>query len=202
LIAARRRRMAKKYSGLRQVGGKPAGVPGENDTIEKHPDRDQIDFAIVHRTLSAQKILERWPELGKSVSLIYNRKNRLRRRLAGGERQGRSDDRARAAAKVRRTIDLVEWPLQAAQEGFEMAKEVKDLGAGSGFIKDYLASMRMHGELTGELAPAGQTLINQDNRQMHIMSLPRGDDPEEVVEASNRLVEAPARKQVVDLGVR
>lgn len=202
--AATRRRLP-GAAGLGGRGSNPgrlrSPIAGLQSTIERHPQRDAIDYALVNRTQTVAMLAEAYP--GVTQTMLNQRRKALKQRIAQGSRVL---EKKKLAGKVERaamrTLDLLAYPLEEARELGAMAKgmavEARDAGnrpealealdRSRGFLDSYMKTVETYGRLTGDLAPPGQTLVNQDNRSIAIMSLPRHDDPPEVIEAAQQML--------------
>ena len=191
VVAKIHKRLRKKRE--RRINGllKEQRLPGAKDLVQAHPKRDEIDYQILHHARPLKELAE---EYGLKPAILSRRRARLKLRLSEGKQTAANVERQKAARGFNKTMAMMHLPLDAAVEGNKLAMEMKQLGPANDFINTMLKTIQMYGQLTGELAPPGQMLVNQDNRQLTIMSLPRSDDPQDVIEASERLVLLPGSK--------
>jgi len=191
---------------MRKSGRPKQALPGLGSLIERHKDRDKIDHALMHKTATVEELAALYgPQV--TAAMLTRRRMDLRARLYAGPKQGiaQQEWRKEERAKVR-AVDLAMYPLHEAQRLGAVATELVAEARGAAnlpvaldaldragsFIDRYGAALERFGRLTGEIAPPGQVSVNQDNRSISILSLPRGDDPPEVIAAAERLVALPA----------
>lgn len=165
----------------------PDYMKGAKDQVETHPLRDEIDKAILTKSLKAEEICKKYGFSGTWV--VYRRKAVHKRRLKALKRKMvRTNHYNREKNAENRTLGLVNWALDASKQGYEkimlVADNPQDIERGATFLDRYMASVKIFGNATGELTEGGGgPQVNVDNRQMYVMSLPRNSDSPEIIES-------------------
>lgn len=167
------------------------------DAISRHPRAREIDADILKRELSIGKIAEKWGLPG-SWSVSRRRKYLAKQAQKAIERRKQKSMHRTEVRRGARTLELLEFPLMAAKEGFELAKAASELDTGATFLDKYMSAVKVFGELTGELGTPGQTNVSWQQNTMTIMSLPRNADTPEQIERAGRLGLPPVAGQVID----
>jgi len=170
----------------------PDYMKGAKDQVETHPLRDEIDKAILTKSLKAEEICKKYGFSGTWV--VYRRKAVHKRRLKALKRKMvRTNHYNREKNAENRTLGLVNWALDASKQGYDRimaaADNPQDIERGATFLDRYMASVKIFGNATGELTEGGGgPQVNVDNRQMYVMALPRTGDPQHIIDESEALV--------------